>query len=1279
MSVRPAPVTSRLVAFVASSALLCAAVLTATVTPANAVVPLRAGAVSRAAAASSAPLAPRPGRATAPPAASSALASTTGRQAGTAAASGERELPVLRTLTSRTFQTPGGPNRTVIAEAPLNFRDTRGAWQPIDDSLVPDGAAGFAYRNASDGYQVEFPGDLATGPIRLSTGGKWLAFSLRGAGHSTGVVSGNAITYSNVLPGVSVTYFAQPDGLKESLTLAGSTSASSFVFDAIASPGLTGKGSRDGFRFADSAGRLALLLTAPWVGDAADDTSGFAGVVRFTGASTSTGMALTLTVAPSWLSDPARRFPVVIDPSISPTGTAVTDCHVVQGYPTTSYCNSTAREVGLGADAAKIRRTLLKFDTSALPADAQVLSADLGLYVTNMYGTTGSVPIQVHRATGVWNTAATWNTSNGTSGWTGGNPGPGSTFTGSAGPAVNTWSYLSFIPLMQSWVNGGNANDGIVLMSGNEASAGVFRFNSSRGASNTPTVSVSWTLMAGQQPGATYLNTPISGHATLGVNPVTGNALLSTKALAVKGTNLDFDLTRYYNSRSAADGYDNGIDPWSSSIGDGLSLHRNVNNGVTNSVAVSLPGGASLPFERRTSGGPFVSPAGVDASLQLSTTPGSGYDTLLFHGSGIKYTYSEAVADFSNLDSMTSKTGNTITVTHLGGSPSSVTDTQGRTFTYSGLQQPRTVSDDGAGRMVTYATPSGGAGFTDANGGVYTYGFDAAGKLLTSVSDPLGHVTTVAYDSTSRVSSVTRTTTDCNNYTIPVTTRYAYGAQDGAGPAGTTGMTTVTDPLGHTTRYYSDAARRVVQVTDSLNRKRTTGYDPTTGNIASLADNLGMATTATYYTGQRNLQTVSGPTETDGTKMQTQYGTYNGSNQPAPSSVTDTRNNRTTFGFTADSNNVNQSTSPSGRVDRLTYNSNGTVATKTPGLGGVTTLGYDSAGNLTKVTPPGGNTLGATTIGNDSDSRPTAVTDGKGQVTRTGYDRLDRTTSVTYADATHVNYTYDANDNLTSRTDRNGTVSNIGFDNLNRPRTQSDPGSGETATICYNAGNDVTSVQQQHGGTDLGTTSYGYDSTGAVTSVQEPGGNCGNQPNGYPAAGSGCVNLGYDGAGRRSTETYPGGIKTTTGYTNSGMVTDITTRKLDNTVVISRAYTYEEPIAGSTSMRMTSSVASTTDQLGQSPSTATTRTTNSATPATSRPPPGPPATATPTTPTGTGSPAASTAPTTSTALTTPPTNSPPARTAAPRRRSPPTTRTGTSPARPRVSEPPTTAPTSPQA
>src|SRR5689334_18287793 len=124
----------------------------------------------------------------------------------------------------------GGKNVTVVYGGTVNYRDAQGEWQPIDDTLVPSSASGYAFENKADGYTVRFPADLAAAPIQLSVGSATVGFALHGA-HGHVAASGATARVAGALDGTSVSYTATPQGARELLTLASQNAPQSFTYD----------------------------------------------------------------------------------------------------------------------------------------------------------------------------------------------------------------------------------------------------------------------------------------------------------------------------------------------------------------------------------------------------------------------------------------------------------------------------------------------------------------------------------------------------------------------------------------------------------------------------------------------------------------------------------------------------------------------------------------------------------------------------------------------------------------------------------------------------------------------------------------------------------------------------------------------------------------------------------------------------------------------------------------------------------------------------------------
>jgi len=150
----------------------------------------------------------------------------------------------------------------------------------------------------------------------------------------------------------------------------------------------------------------------------------------------------------------------------------------------------------------------------------------------------------------------------------------------------------------------------------------------------------------------------------------------------------------------------------------------------------------------------------------------------------------------------------------------------------------------------------------------------------------------------------------------------------------------------------------------------------------------------------------------------------------------------------------------------------------------VTTLAYDSAGNVTNSTDAENRItqftydlrnrlitvldadLKTTQYNYDSKGNLTQLRDAKNQLTTFTYDGLDRLTSATNPLALTATFAYDGNGNLISTTNRNSQTITFNYDALNRLTSKTRP------PTAMESGNIVTT--------------YGYDSVGNLTGVLNP-------------------------------------------------------------------------------------------------------------------------------------------------------------------------------------------------
>jgi hypothetical protein len=332
------------------------------------------------------------------------------------------EIPSLRTRTSRTYAEDGHYVADLYPGS-INYQDGSGYWQPIDNALVASSVSGFAVENKANRYHVRFPNDLGKGPVRVETADGWVQFSLKSATGDSGAAtvagasvpgSVHANADSFTLDGATITYAAGNDVMKETVTLASPSAPHTFTYDLKPGPGLTAKqNAGGGIDFLTGSNKLAFSFAPPFMTDASGPLS-LSHAVTLKLSPSASGDTVTLTADPKWLADPARKYPVVIDPTVTFTG-ADQDCYISGSYPTSNYCS--AQDDAVGFDNVYGYRAFYQFNVQgSLPNNVTILNAELGL---NSYWTANgtSFPVGLYPLTRAWTTAATWNTYNGINTW----------------------------------------------------------------------------------------------------------------------------------------------------------------------------------------------------------------------------------------------------------------------------------------------------------------------------------------------------------------------------------------------------------------------------------------------------------------------------------------------------------------------------------------------------------------------------------------------------------------------------------------------------------------------------------------------------------------------------------------------------------------------------------------------------------------------------------------------------------------------------------------------
>jgi RHS repeat-associated protein len=456
-----------------------------------------------------------------------------------------REVVEMQDADSVTFRQDDGRYATYLFPAPVNFRDEAGRWRPIDNALVVSRRAGYSFENRANAYSAAFPSSLAAGPVRFEAEGAWVTFALRGARSSAEGVraDGARATFELALAGVSVEYEARTSGLKETFVLAGPSAPREFVFDLRLSPGLSARADDEGgIAFLNPAGTVVFALAAPFMEDSSGSEDGFSSAVELELEEEKAGWVLRLRADGDWLGDPARVWPVRIDPTIV-TGPGL-DCLIRSGgFSTTNYCS--AGHVTVGSSTTK-RRSLLAFGLGSVPSNRAILDAELFMYCT--YAETGAAQtMDVHRVTASWGNAATWEKKTASVNWAsaGGDYGSlawASLYTRCQTLGWKKWQDPDLVGLVERWKDGTYPNWGLLIKQRSEQTTQVQQFASTESSDSSKWPYLRVEYMPAELP-ALELESPMD-EATV---PVSTPVLRATTGLPdpmldAEGTPLEYEF-----------------------------------------------------------------------------------------------------------------------------------------------------------------------------------------------------------------------------------------------------------------------------------------------------------------------------------------------------------------------------------------------------------------------------------------------------------------------------------------------------------------------------------------------------------------------------------------------------------------------------------------------------------------------------------------------------------------------------------------------------------------
>jgi YD repeat-containing protein len=333
------------------------------------------------------------------------------------------ELTDRRTANASFFQLSDGRVQAEISATPVHYLDEDGVFRPIDTTV---GAAttrsGFVNGNTTNTFTSLF-GDRTDRLLRFESEGRHVELGLAGPARTVAPgLDGSTVTYPGVAGGADLVYEVTPRELREEIVLAQPPADGFAVRFTVSTGGVDAVQQPDGSIafLPEAGGEPVFVIPAPYMYDTAADVSspvgtGYSDQVTQTVVQQGSSATITITPDAAWLADPAREYPVTIDPTIriQPVPTDAQDVEIYAGTTTQNY-NDTY-QLKVGTDATHAWRSLVRFPLTGIPANTPLDDAQLQMYYDQSHFTwEHDVALQAHRVTQPWQeSTATWANMNG--------------------------------------------------------------------------------------------------------------------------------------------------------------------------------------------------------------------------------------------------------------------------------------------------------------------------------------------------------------------------------------------------------------------------------------------------------------------------------------------------------------------------------------------------------------------------------------------------------------------------------------------------------------------------------------------------------------------------------------------------------------------------------------------------------------------------------------------------------------------------------------------------
>ncbi|MFE2374174.1 LamG-like jellyroll fold domain-containing protein [Streptomyces sp. NPDC059398] len=223
--------------------------------------------------------------------------------------------------TATAFDNADGTVSRKVYQSPVNYRDDKGQWQPIDTGV--QAGSDHRWHEKKNALAVDFAPKAADSALAsvATDNSHSLSYGLTGAAPVAGKADGSRVTYKDVLPHTDLEVAPIATGLKESVVLHSAQAGNHWTFP-LKLKGLTPKQADDGsIDLRNSAGKTVERIPSAYAFDSAiDPRSGDPGTthaVTYELVREQGDYALKVSLDDHWLHDTRRVFPVTVDPTVT--------------------------------------------------------------------------------------------------------------------------------------------------------------------------------------------------------------------------------------------------------------------------------------------------------------------------------------------------------------------------------------------------------------------------------------------------------------------------------------------------------------------------------------------------------------------------------------------------------------------------------------------------------------------------------------------------------------------------------------------------------------------------------------------------------------------------------------------------------------------------------------------------------------------------------------------------------------------------------------------------